>query len=208
MICEIATIIGSDGRSTTLTKPGNVIVYRRNQGLWKKEREMDFSPNENETLADLRRRMSDLISFLGDCRIFVANASTGALYFELMKAGFSIFEVSGTPDEFLEDVLAEEEKEQALKSAEKIQSIPGPYERTPGEYVVSIKEIQGKIPGITSKQILMDFMKAGKFSSLEIICDHIPPWIEMESEQKGYQIESEKIRVNEVKMIVKNNSYQ
>ena len=204
MFCEIATVLGPDGRSSTLTKPGTVIVYRRNQGIWNKDRELSFAPDEHENLANLRKKMQDLISFLGECKIFVTKTATGALYYELMKAGFSIFEVSGTPDEFLEDVLIEEEKEQVIKLAQKNVAIPGPYERSPGEYVVSIKEIQGKIPGVTSKQILMDFMKAGNFSTLEIICDHIPPWIEMESEQKGYLIESEKIRVNEVKMVVKN----
>lgn len=204
MPCEIATIIGSDGKSSSLTRTGTIIVFRRNQGSWRKEREMSFSADEKDNLTVIRKKMNNLVSFLGGCRIFVANATSGALYFELMKAGCSIFEVSGTPDEFLEDVLAEEEKEQVNQAAGRTEPFPGPYERAPGEYVISIKEIQGKIPGITSKQILLDFLKAGKFSLLEITCDHIPPWIEMESEQKGFKIESEKIRVNEVKMKVLN----
>jgi len=207
MSCEIATVIGCDGRSSSLTRPGTVVVFRRNRGSWSKEREMSFSADEKDNLTDIRRKMHDLISFLGDCRIFVADAASGALYFELMKAGCSIFEVSGIPDDFLEDVLAEEEKEQALQTAGRTAVVPGPYERAPGEYVISIKEIQGKIPGITSKQILLDFLRAGWFSSLEITCDHIPPWIEMESEQKGFRIESEKIRVNEVKMKVFNPNF-
>lgn len=206
MICEIGTIIGSDGRSSSLTTSGTIVVYRRYQGVWNREREMPFLTFETDTLAGLRDKMKEVLSFLGDCRIFAADNATGALYFELMKAGCSIFEVSGTPEEFLEDILAEEEKEQAAQDATRAHPVPGPYERAPGAYVISIKDIQGKIPGITSKQILLDFLKAGRFSSLEITCDHIPPWIEMESEQKGFRIESER-RVSEVMVRVVNPNF-
>lgn len=206
MFFEIGTILGPDGMSSTLTGSGTVVVFQRNQRLWIPIREMTFSTTGNDSLADLRIKMTELISFLGECKIFVANQAVGALYYELMKAGCSVFEVSGKPEDFLEDVLHEEEEELAKKAALKNEPVPGPYERAPGEFFVSIKEIQGKIPGITSKQILLDFMKEGNFKTLEIICDHIPPWVEMESEQRGYTIDSEKIHPCEVKMIVKNNS--
>jgi Fe-only nitrogenase accessory protein AnfO len=208
MFCEIATVIGSDGRSSSLTRPGTVVVYRRTRGIWNKDREMSFITDEEDNLSDIRRKMQELISFLGECKIFVTKTATGALYFDLMKAGCSVFEVSGTPDEFLDDVLFEEEKEQANKSAQKNVAIPGPYERSPGEYVVSIKEIQGKIPGITSKQILLEFMRTGKFSSIEITCDHIPPWIEMEAHNLKYEISSEKKDINEVILMIQNPGYK
>ncbi|PWR69880.1 Fe-only nitrogenase accessory AnfO family protein [Methanospirillum stamsii] len=206
MYCEIAAILGFDGMSSTLTESGTVAVFRRNQGVWNLDREMPFNTTEKDSLAILRKKMVDLIGFLGECKIFVANQATGALYYELMKAGCSVFEVSGKPVDFLEEILLEEEQEQAKMAAIRNEPIPGPYERAPGDFFVSIKEIQGKTPGITSKQILLDFMREGTFKALEIICDHIPPWIEMESEQRGYMIESENIRPNEVKMMVRNKS--
>lgn len=202
MVFEIATILGNDGRSSTLTRSGTVVVFRRNQGEWRPDREMPFTTTDTDSLADLRRKMADILCFLGECKLFVANSVTGALYYELMKAGCSVYEVLGKPDDFLEDVLLEEEREQTKIAAGRNQPLPGPYERAPGEYFVSIKEIQGKTPGITSKQILLDFMREGEFKTLEIICDHIPPWVEMESEQRGYRIESEKIRPYEVRMVI------
>jgi len=207
MYCEIATILGADGMSSSLTGSGTIVVFRRTQGVWNLDREMPFNTTESDSLAILRKKMADLISFLGECKIFVANQAIGALYYELTKAGCSVFEVSGRPVDFLEEVLQEEEQEQAKIAAIRNEPLPGPYEKSPGNFFVSIKEIQGKTPGITSKQILLDFMREGKFKTLEIICDHIPPWVEMESEQRGYKIESEKVRVNEVKMKVINPSF-
>ena len=206
MYCEIAAILGTDGMSSSLTGSGTVAVFRRNKGVWSLDREMPFDATKSDSLAILRKKMVDVIGFLGECKIFVANQATGALYYELMKAGCSVFEVSGKPVDFLEEILLEEEQEQAKMAAIRNEPIPGPYERAPGDFFVSIKEIQGKTPGITSKQILLDFMREGMFKALEISCDHIPPWIEMESEQRGYMIESENIRPNEVKMIVRNKS--
>ena len=206
MYCEIATILGTDGMSSSFTGSGTVAVFRRNQGVWYLDRELPFDATEIDALTILRKKMADLIGFLGECKIFVANQATGVLYYELMKAGCSVFEVSGRPVEFLEEILLEEEQKQGKMAAIRNEPIPGPYERAPGDFFVSIKEIQGKTPGITSKQILLDFMREGTFKALEIICDHIPPWIEMESEQRGYMIESENIRPNEVKMMVRNKS--
>ena len=203
---EIAAVIGDDGCSTTLSKPGTVVVYRRNMGEWSPDRKIGFNPDAMENLAAMRKKMGDLISFLGECRIFVSDSATGARYFELMKAGCSVWEVSGRPDDFLEEVLEGEEKERAAREMKQGNEIPGPYEKSSGEFYISIREVQGKSPGLTSKQILQEFIRAGKFIKLEIICDHMPPWIEMESEEKGYEIKSERIGQNEVKVILINNN--
>jgi len=202
MHCEIATIIGDDGRTAALTTPGTVVVYRRCKGMWNIERTMRYSPDESDTLSDLRNKIRELISFLDECRIFVAQSATGALYFELMKAGCSVYESSERPEDFLEDVLDQEETEHTNKLSERPDAIPGPYERAPGEFFVSIQEIQGVMPGITSKQILQGFIREGNFHSLEIICDHIPPWLEMESEQKGFHIESEVRTDHEIRLLI------
>ncbi|MDD1724773.1 MAG: nitrogenase [Methanospirillum sp.] len=204
MFHEIAAVIGNDGRSTRLTESGTVVVYRRSRSSWQPVRKTAFSVQEGESLAVLRKKMADLISFLGDCRIFAAQAASGALYYELVKAGCSVFEAPGRPDEFLEDILEEEEKERSVRAAARNEPVPGPYEQAPGKYFVSIKEIQGKNPGTTSKQILQEFVSRGSFARLEIICDHVPPWIEMEAERREYSIETEKSGENEVRVVLTN----
>jgi len=79
---------------------------------------MEFALDPDEGLAELRSRMDELLQFLGPCRIFVAKSASGAVYFELEKAGCSVWEVSGRPDEFLDSVLkGEEEAESAAAPA-------------------------------------------------------------------------------------------
>ncbi|ADN35033.1 Nitrogenase iron-iron accessory protein AnfO [Methanolacinia petrolearia DSM 11571] len=188
---EVAVILGSEGTTGILSEPGTVRVYERGDDCsWQPIRETGFEM-KGESLQEIRLKISGLMDFLGDCRIFVARAASGAVFFELQKAGFSIWEIEGRPAEFLDDVVEEEEaEEKAGKST--VFEIPAPLEISPNNYTISIKDVQGKIPGISSKKILQHFVRTGDFERLEVICDHVPPWIELDAVMSGLDCESEK----------------
>ncbi|WAI02570.1 Fe-only nitrogenase accessory AnfO family protein [Methanogenium organophilum] len=198
MAAEIAAIVDANGRTGLLNEPGQIVVYRRTEAGWDTVREMPVSLDQCRNLPEMRRKMTDIVQFLGECRIFMAGSASGALYFELEKAGCNIWEISGNPVDFLDSVLEEEEKEQRSPAEAGIAAIPSPEEIHPGEFFISIKDVQGKMPGVTSKQILARFITEGNFRLLEILCDHVPPWIEMEAKRHGYGLQSEKNRPNEI----------
>lgn len=199
---EVAVILGPEGTTGILSDPGTVIVYEREQAdcSWKPVRETDFSI-EGESLQDLRQKISGLMDFLGDCRVFVARAASGAVFFELQKAGFSIWEIEGRPAEFLDDVVEEEEAEEKTGKPT-VFEIPAPLEISPKNYTISIKDVQGKIPGISSKKILQHFVRTGDFERLEVVCDHVPPWIELDAVMSGLDCESEKTRPGEYLVVL------
>jgi len=144
--------------------------------------------------------MADLVLFLGECRIFVAEAASGALFFELEKARVHVWEIAGRPEEYLNTVWEAEEEERAEGAAEPAPAgVPTPVELTPGHFSISIRDIQVKTPEITSKQVLQQFIRQKEFASLEIICDHVPPWIEIEADRRGFTIEREQLGKNEVR---------
>ena len=201
---EIAVITGSDGQTVPLSEPGTVVVYRRERGTWVVERRLVFALDTDGGLAGLRRRMGELIAFLGACRTFVARSASGAFFFELEKAECQVFECSGSPAEFL-DVVWMEAKE-ALEEKSPLPAgadIPAPLEIAPGKYYISIRDIQGKRPEVSSKQVLRSFVHAGAFSELEIICDHMPPWIEIDAERLGYVLSSERTGIHDLKVLVR-----
>ena len=148
----------------------------------------------------MREKMAHLIQFLQECRIFVTQSASGALFFELEKARCHVWEIAGSPADYLNYVWEEEEKERAQEAeSAPISGIPTPVELIPGHFRISIRDIQVKTPEITSKQVLQQFIRQGEFSSLEIICDHVPPWIEIEADRRGFLIEREQIGKNEVR---------
>jgi len=198
MVVEIAAIVGADGYSGVLNEPGQVVVYRHVRGAWEIDRTMDVSLDRSRNLREMRQKMGEILQFLSGCRVFVARSAGGALYFELEKAGCNVWEITGKPVDFLDIVLEDEEKERIAAQSQSVAGIPAPCEKAPGVFFISIKEIQGKSPEISSKQILQQFVADGNFSVLEIQCDHVPPWIEVEAEKRVYVIDAEKNGMNEV----------
>lgn len=205
---EIAVCIGQNGETTSLNKPGTIIVFEKRQGQWSISREKDFNPAQGLGLADLRRNMEELISFLDSCRIFVGLSIIGVPYFSLEKAGFSIWEFTGQPREFL-DYILEQEEAQAEKENQKTNNIvPFPVETSAGCYKLNLKEIQENKGGFTSKQVLLPFLRKGKFYALEVICSHLPPWLEAELMQGNFTSSVEKIGANELRVIIAKKTCQ
>jgi len=190
-ISEIAVMTGTSQKTVPLNEPGNVVVFRRNRGVWQADRTLPFELDEKNGLSGLRRRMTDLITFLGSCRSFVAASASGAAFFELEKARCQVWEISGSPEEFLDTVWREAKEEQeASAPVASGAGIPAPVETGPGKFTISIKDIQGKRPEVSSKQVLQQFIRRGGFTELAITCDHLPPWIEVEAERLGISVET------------------
>lgn len=139
--------------------------------------------------------------FLGECKIFITRAASGAIFYELEKAHCSVWEISGLPKEFLDEVWREEES-QKLQELSGSGDIVGPAEVAPGHYYVSIKDIQKKRPDISSKQVLQKFIRSGAYQKLEVVCDHVPPWIALESDCCGFVLETNRIGPGEVRVIL------
>ncbi|MGA2104096.1 Fe-only nitrogenase accessory AnfO family protein [Methanoregula sp.] len=197
MADEIAVVLGENGSSSSLNEPGTIVVFARTEGSWEKDREMPLVLDPDSGLKGMREKMADIMGFLGSCRIIATTSASGAPYFELEKSRCSIWEISGKPGDFLNQVWADEEREMA-KERTSLQTregsrIPVPLEKTPGTFYISIKEVQGKRPDISSKQVLQQFIQKGGFLILDITCTHVPPWIEVEAEHRGYTLETEMV---------------
>jgi len=180
---DIAVCINENGTTSSLYDASAIVIYQKQQGSWQLGREKKIALDKQAGMAGLRKQMAEIILFLGACKIFVGGAVVGVPYFELEKMQCSIWEFEGAPLSFLDYVLAQEENKLASKEAAPSLAIPVPVERENGDYYISIKEIQENGNGITSKQVLMSFLRQGKFFSLEVLCNHIPPWLEVELQE-------------------------
>jgi Fe-only nitrogenase accessory protein AnfO len=202
-ISEIAVITGNDGRTIPFDEPGEVVVFRKTSGRWHRGRMFPFSLEHESNLQGLRLKMAQLVTFLGPCRTVVAKSASGAVFFELEKARCSVWEISGMPGEFLDSVWRDAKQEQETEIPRAGPGIPAPFETEPGKFTISIRDIQGKRPEVSSKQVLRQFIRRGEFMALEIFCDHPPPWIEIEADRLGISVETWNQAPNEVRMLLK-----
>jgi len=145
---------------------------------------MPFSLESAQGLPSMREYMKEVLQFLGKCRTVAGLAITGLLFFELEKAGFTIWEIAGSPTYVVDSILAAEANANAeLDFSSKIDIVvsrPEPQMISPGCYSISLKDIQNCNGMVTSKQILFPLLKNMDFRSLEIICSHVPPWLEQQ----------------------------
>lgn len=203
MAVEIATFIGQDGKTITLNEEGKLVVYAKNRGRWQAIREKPFTLNTIEGMWDLRNRVEEMIDFLKDCKVFVGRSITGMPYYLLEKSKCSIWECEGEPPEFLEYILEKEARyKKKTRKTKSLELIPF-KELTPGHFYISLKNIQKKHSGLTSKQLLQPFLKKNNFTYLEIICSHTPLWLEGEiMASAGLQMRVHEVGKNEVKVII------
>lgn len=199
---EIAVHVGVDGVTQNIYEPGILKIYQKRQGSWQMIRQQDFTLAQDKGLREMRKQVSEMIEGMGDCRIFVAATITGLPYYELEKAGYSVWEFNGKPEEFL-DYILEKEEEIPMDSAEAAIVMPVPEDLGNGFYRISIKEIQENETGFTSKQILMPFIQKGQYYQLEIICNHIPPWLEAEIMMGHFVSDQEKIAHGEIRLVLR-----
>lgn len=197
---SIATYLNMNGETTSLYDQGKIVVYEKELGQWHIVRERPFMLNKSAGLRGLRQSMLSVVDFLDNCKIFVGIAIAGVPYFELEKAHCSVWEFQGRPEDFLEYVLTKEEEVPA--NAEQAPLIPQPEEITGGCYRISLTDIQTNNTGITSKQVLLPFLQQGKYYSLEVLCRHVPPWLENELLAGKISGEIEKIGKNLIRVVI------
>lgn len=208
MAKEIAVLQGKDGKNVSVYEPGKIVIYRRTSGNWTPLREQNFCIDKAQGLGELRKKIAEAIAFLDECRIFVGLSVVGVPYYELEKAGFSVWEFEGRPEEFLEYILEKEEEASEQKPDIKSLDQLGPVETGDGCYKISLKEIQAETSGVTSKQVLLPFLRQGNSYNLEVICSHVPPWLEAELAVGSISGNIERVSRDEVRVLIARKTCQ
>lgn len=202
---EIAVLIGQNGETGSIHESGKILVYRHSCQIWEVCRSIPFSLQPRKGLAQTRKYMASMLEFLGECRAFVGLSVIGLPYFELEKAGFTIWERSGSPADFLDDIMQGKLLESESASTMDLNIVlarPEPKKVGPGCYSISLKEIQNCNGMLTSKQILFPLLEKMAFESLIIICSHVPPWLEVKILYGEVNGVIHKITPNETRVII------
>lgn len=203
MAKEIAVFLGPGGACAALDEPGRVAVFRRAQGSWQVNRETELSLCEAKGMGELRAKMAGMLRLMDGCRVFVARSASGVPFFELEKAGCSVWEHAGKPADFLEQVWEREENEKAMSRAPGFTAMPAPEQKAPGHFYISLADVQRNNAEVSSKQVLRQFIREGRFHVLEIRCSHIPPWIEAEAMGMGLAYTIEQLGLNDLRIKLK-----
>lgn len=179
---KIGVYLSEIGETIPLNKSGVIRVYAKEDSHWGITKVIEFDMSNVMSIQSIRDKFKELAPSLEDCKILVASNITGIPYNVLDSMGFNLWEIEGKPEMFLDYVL---EKELSEEQEEKEETkVVGPIETNKaGHFFINLKELQQNNSKLSSKQVLMPFLKSTNFYELEIICGHTPPWFKNEFEK-------------------------
>ncbi len=204
---KIASFVNELGNIIPMSQDGHLVIYHKRAGTWVLVQTQGFNFRNVQGMHQLRDCMNDLVDALGDCKTFIGFAVTGVPYFELEKAGVTIWEFEGKTESFLEYVDQQEQinfVEKQLAQAERDQQMTEllPKDIGDGRYMADLTKIQAADLGITSKQILQPLIRKGAYKQIEVVCNHIPPWLAAEITSQSLNGEAFPIDHKLIKLVI------
>ena len=199
---RIAAFVGTEGNTQSFDSSGTVHIYEKDNDLqWHCVGVVPFCIEKTMNLKDIRKSIYAIAPSLSGCKALIARYNMGifnAIFEEELH--IRIFPIKGSPLVVLDKVreLIRIEFIEAVKKAELCKqqntnsTSPIPVgELENGLYRIDLVEVQRKNDSMNSKDILVPFFEKNKFVELEIICLHIPKWIERELVNLNFTVKTE-----------------
>ena len=148
---EIAVLIDINGESISFNQNGKIKVYSNENEEWRVTKEIPFEVGNVMNAKELRENIRNRVEELDKCKIFVAKEVKGIPFTILDSMKFTIRQLEGKPEDFLDYILEKEEEEKNNKLKPK--AIPVPIKNgIEGNYFIDLKtELQNNIE-LSSKQ--------------------------------------------------------
>ncbi len=196
---KIAVIMDKEELASSFYEAEYIKVYCNDLNQWKCEKEITVNINKDSGVGAIRQNFSEIIKSLGTCNIIVGREISGIPYNILDKEGFSIFQLEGSPKDFLDAVneLYYSYKSPDSHSGETFDNSMQPIQSdTLGGYRINLIELQLSQPSVSSKKLLLPFLHNTPFSRLEVVCSHVPPWFDTELPHLGLESSVEQLSGN------------
>ncbi len=156
------------------------LIFERGADGWQLLNEIPFDPISPLSAALTRKNSEALLPLINGCEVLAGGSLVGIPFSVFDRAGLHIFEISAITYEVFDGIFQETQaSDAAINTREAVISNARPKETgTPGFYFLDLISLQSEYPEISSKKAMADFLENTPFLELNLICRHIPPWIE------------------------------
>jgi Fe-only nitrogenase accessory protein AnfO len=190
---KISVVESNDQKTSSIFEPGFIVTYEEDGGEWKVLNRFKNKVCSAKSIAAVRMAVEDTIKQLDNVKIVVASEIPGIASGIFEVAGFEIFLVGKSGFDVFDSV-----KKEMGKIIEKQQEKPSKFDimqflepgTNKGDFCINMEKILSKNPQLTSKKILLPYLKNGEFSSLDVICSHIPKWFTTNLRVLGFEYET------------------
>jgi Fe-only nitrogenase accessory protein AnfO len=201
---QIAVLLNKNSEIAALEDFTELVVFDKHEMEWLVVKSISTSIDFLQDLSSLRQNLQQLAMQLGDCKIIVGRTISGIGYRIFDKMGFDIFEIAAFIPAILDKIVLDVKNSLASNTDENsLLNNDSPVETNiPGIYFLDLIAVQKRNPQISSKKMLQPFLNKTPFVRLDIVCGHIPPWIEKLAEDKKFELEVEKLEQQNVKVSI------
>lgn len=204
---EIAVILDKDLQLTRLQDASILLVYKRENMGWIVRKEIPVNNIFAGTLPAIRHNLIKLQAELSDCKIIIGTNITGVVFNVFNQAGFIISELQSFHESMLESIYEQINNELMgmKKERERSNTIPTkPYETDRKDfYFFDFSLLKNSNAPHSSKSTMIPFLNSTPFKQLEIICDHVMPWLDFEMQKRGFTYETAKTETGKYRIIIK-----
>lgn len=160
-----------------LSEANTLIVFEKRKNDWIARKQIPYQIDLSTNLQDIRNQVRNLITKLDDCKIIVSQSITGLAYNVFDRMGFHIFEIPSFQTTILNEILMDiNNNTENIKRDEAIPTTP--IETVDGIYFLDLIQLLENRPDISSKKALQPFLHNTPFVKLDVLCSHLPPWLE------------------------------
>ncbi len=174
----IAVLMDAEGRVTRFYNGAVICVFEKRNNQWTIVRQWINTSASFGTMGQLREYLKQIAEWMDGCRVLVAEQFIGFYRITFEALGLDMWEADGSPYEILDyiDVCAR----QNSVAAKTTDVAAEPVENEPGKYSIDLTEVMAHKTALNSRETLLPFLKERKFSQLEVLCGHVPKWLEEE----------------------------
>ncbi len=186
---NVAAFVDASGNVVDFYEEGQICLFAKTSDHWEKTKAIPMSLKREMGIAGVRANLTDTVSQLEDCEVFLVRELRGILRVYLEELGYRVWKSEGSLTDQLENVSLRE-REMLTEPAD---SLPTPLPvGNVGEdnYRIDLIELLQSGMRHVSKDVLMPFFETVSFRRLEIVCDHVPKWFAMEFAGLGLRVES------------------
>jgi Fe-only nitrogenase accessory protein AnfO len=182
---KIATFVDNNGETLSFGEAGTVELYDKDGEGWYCVNCIPFKPDKSMNLFLLRQCIYKMVAQLDGCKLLVVKKAKGifkAIFEE--ELGIKVWMLDGSPFESLNRINEQIEMEaKTMACSESCSKATGAIrpeavgDADSGFYRINLVEVQNKNCALNSKEILLPFLTEKNFRELEIVCIHVPKWL-------------------------------
>lgn len=160
-----------------------VEIFEKEGSPWQAVRTASFSPIKGNTVEELRKETEAVLTLAEDAKAVLCRELSGIPFSVFNQKGYCIFCAEKADQDTLDGMVKDMEKsDEKRRRKEEMIKNAGPVEtQTPGIYFLDLMQLQKECPEISSKKALLPFLSNTPFLELQLVCAHIPPWLETDT---------------------------